>query len=161
MVLMLMIVTLVKINSGIKELVLLFVQMDTMVTLTLKDVKLVLTHVKNVLNSLGIVLIVLKVTSYSTLVITKFVFPHVQMVYMNLLKIDNVKLVILTVKLVMLVLDQLLVNVPFVTLMLIAQTTKNVLYISEDVYINKLFVMVIPSSELVTKTVKAVKLILS
>lgn len=161
MVLMLMIVTLVKINSGIKELVLLFVQMDTMVTLTLKDVKLVLTHVKLVLNTLGIVLIVLKVTSYSTLVITKFVFPHVQMVYMNLLKIDNVKLVTLTVKLVMLVLDQLLVNVPFVTLMLIAQTTKNVLYISEDVYINKLFVMVIPSSELVTKTVKAVKLILS
>jgi hypothetical protein len=158
---MLMIVMIVKTNSGIKELVLLFVQMDTMVTLTIKDVKLVLIHVKNVLIILGIVLIVLKVTSYSALMIIKFVFPHVQMVNMNLLKIDNVKLVTLPVKLVMLVLVLKLVNVPFVTLMLIAQMTKLVLYISEDVYINKLSVMVIPSSELVTKTVKAVKLILS
>jgi hypothetical protein len=132
-----------------------------MVTLTIKDVKLVLIHVKNVLIILGIVLIVLKVTSYSALMIIKFVFPHVQMVNMNLLKIDNVKLVTLPVKLVMLVLVLKLVNVPFVTLMLIAQMTKLVLYISEDVYINKLSVMVIPSSELVTKTVKAVKLILS
>jgi hypothetical protein len=158
---MLMIVMIVKTNSGIKELVLLFVQMDTMVTLTIKDVKLVLIHVKNVLIILGIVLIVLKVTSYSALMIIKFVFPHVQMVNMNLLKIDNVKLVTLPVKLVMLVLVLKLVNVPFVTLMLIAQMTKLVLYISEDVYINKLSVMVIPSSELVTKTVKAVKLTLS
>jgi hypothetical protein len=106
-------------------------------------------------------MVVLKVTSYITLVITKFVFPHVQMVSMNLLKTDYVKLVTLTVKLVMPVLVHLLVNVPSVTLMLIVKTTKNVQYISEDVSTNKLSVMVIPSSELVTKTVKAVTLTLS
>lgn len=149
------------INSGIKELVSLHVHSDSTETLTTKDVKLVLIHVKVVPVIPLCVMVVLKVTSYITLVITKFVFLHVQMDSMNLLKTDYVKLVTLTVKLVMPVLVHLLVNVPSVTLMLIVKTTKNVQYISEDVSTNKLSVMVIPSSELVTKTVKAVTLTLS
>lgn len=159
---MMMIVILVTlINSGIKELVFLHVHSDSTETLTTKDVKLVLIHVKVVPVIPLCVMVVLKVTSYITLVITKFVFLHVQMDSMNLLKTDYVKLVTLTVKLVMPVLVHLLVNVPSVTLMLIVKTTKNVQYISEDVSTNKLSVMVIPSSELVTKTVKAVTLTLS